>query len=899
MDTPHNASEVERSSSHFYTLRFGVVGAIFGLIMALAASVIASGESANSLSFTHVFRDEPLLWILYLGAAALTISAALAGRYLDRAIDSSQILRQQSEHLERGISTRNDGMDQAVKISRGFTQGSDLEELLNRAVTLIHDGYALEGVRTYLVDPRGYNLILSSASTRLKTLETIGPQQISLSHGSVVGTAAVEKKIVAIASPSNDLKIGPDIDSLTGVTQLAIPMQVGEKLIGVLDLYDSGQGNLTAEIIPALAVIADQLAITIEHTRLVAIANQARDDVSTQARRMVRRGWEDYLNAIDRRETLDFTFEADTINLLDKGQSLGTDSASLIVPITVTGEQIGSIRVQESGDKEWTPDEIHLAEEVARQVGQQAENLRLLSEADYYRDEAENAARRLTKQGWIAYLESAGKRYRGYEYRQGEVEPFADRAEISGDEKTIMRQSLTVRGESIGTVELALDDEADEETRELVAAVTDQLSEHLENLRLTDQTQRALSRTEDQAKRLVALNELGQEIAAASTEEDVLQIAAEKTGTIIRADHINLALLNESDDFMEINSYDGTNGLTRIGDLHAVKDSALGIAIEQNRVIVLNDTGIADRNAGSLNDESVIVAPMRAGGRVIGALSVGCGERGAYTSQDAGFLLQVASLVASTIESRRLFAETERRARDLALINRVARAVSQELELDHLLETVYAQIEEAMHPDAFYIGLFDPETQLVDYPIMVESGNRNRQFGLNLYPESSSYTVIHSGEPVLSNLTAEQVAAFESELPPVIVGERHDLVPASLIYVPLRVGQRVSGLLSIQSYTYNAYRPSDVALLGGIANYVAIALDNARLFQHVQSRARREQILRQVTARVRRTEDVDEVLETAAREISRALGRRAYVHLDHDENDEPVEPPEDTHDGSG
>jgi GAF domain-containing protein len=152
---------------------------------------------------------------------------------------------------------------------------------------------------------------------------------------------------------------------------------------------------------------------------------------------------------------------------------------------------------------------------------------------------------------------------------------------------------------------------------------------------------------------------------------------------------------------------------------------------------------------------------------------------------------------------------------------------------------------------------------------------------------------------VLSNLSADQVAAFESELPPVVVGERQDLVPASLIYVPLRVGQRISGLLSIQSYRYNAYRPSDVALLGGIANYVAIALDNARLFEHVQSRARREQILRQVTARVRRTEDVDEVVDTAAKEISRALGRRAYVHLDHDGNDEPVEPPEDKHDGSG
>jgi GAF domain-containing protein len=897
MERPDPSGETASRSSHYYALRFGVIGAIFGLIVALTATAIATGGSDSSLG--QVLKEEPLLWILYLGATALTIVAALAGRYLDRAIHASQILREQTELLRHGISTRNDGMDQAVKISRGFTRGYDLEELLNRAVILIHDGYALEGVKTYLVDPRGFNLILTSASTRLKTLGTIGPQKISLSHGSVVGTAAVEGKLTAVTAPSDDLLIEPDLESLAGVIQLAVPMRLGDKLIGVLDIHDSQQGNLTAEIIPALEVLADQLAITIEHTRLVASANQARDDVSTQARRMVRRGWEEYLNAIDRQESLGFTYEADTIKPLGMDPSTENDAASLIVPIPVTGEPIGSIHVQDSGGEGWTPIEIQFAEEVARQVGQQAENLRLLSEADHYRDEAEKVTRRMTREGWIAYLESADKRSRGYEYRQGEVEPFSGRSELPAAEKTTLRQSLMIRGESIGAVELALDNEADAEIRELVAAVTDQLSEHLENLRLMDQTHLALSRTEDQAKRLAALNELGQEIAAASTEEDVLQITAGKTGTIIKADHINLALLNESDDFLEISSYDGTNGLTRIGDLQAVKESALGIAIEENRVIILDETSPAFKESGSLSGASVIVAPMRAGGRAIGALSVGCDDPGAYTHQDAGFLLQVASFVASTIESRRLFAETERRARDLALINQVARAVSQQLEMDQLLETVFTQIDEAMHPDAFYIGLYDPETQLVDYPIMVESGSRSQQFGLNLYPESNSYKVIHSAESVLNNLSAEQVAAFENELPSVVTGHGEDLVPASLIYVPLRVGQRVSGLLSIQSYSYNAYRSSDVALLGGIASYVAIALDNARLFEHVQSRARREQILRQVTTRVRRTEDVDEVIETAAKEISRALGRKAYVHLDQDQNEEPVEPPEDTNDGSG
>jgi GAF domain-containing protein len=51
------------------------------------------------------------------------------------------------------------------------------------------------------------------------------------------------------------------------------------------------------------------------------------------------------------------------------------------------------------------------------------------------------------------------------------------------------------------------------------------------------------------------------------------------------------------------------------------------------------------------------------------------------------------------------------------------------------------------------------------------------------------------------------------------------------------------------------------------------------LFEQIQARARRERILREVTAKVRGASDADSVMRTAVQEIGKALGRRTFVYL--------------------
>jgi GAF domain-containing protein len=98
--------------------------------------------------------------------------------------------------------------------------------------------------------------------------------------------------------------------------------------------------------------------------------------------------------------------------------------------------------------------------------------------------------------------------------------------------------------------------------------------------------------------------------------------------------------------------------------------------------------------------------------------------------------------------------------------------------------------------------------------------------------------------------------------------------------VPLIAAGQVVGVMAVQSYSQeNIYTPRDLALFSMIGNQAAIAIQNARLFEQTQARARREQTLREITARVRSSTDPDAVMRALVRELGTVLGRSTFVRL--------------------
>ena len=98
--------------------------------------------------------------------------------------------------------------------------------------------------------------------------------------------------------------------------------------------------------------------------------------------------------------------------------------------------------------------------------------------------------------------------------------------------------------------------------------------------------------------------------------------------------------------------------------------------------------------------------------------------------------------------------------------------------------------------------------------------------------------------------------------------------------LPLKVQERVIGVLDVHSTQEEAFSEEDVGVLQTMADQLATAIANARLFEQVQRRARREQLIREITARIRGTIDVESILQTTVRELGRALGTtHGFVRL--------------------
>jgi GAF domain-containing protein len=93
------------------------------------------------------------------------------------------------------------------------------------------------------------------------------------------------------------------------------------------------------------------------------------------------------------------------------------------------------------------------------------------------------------------------------------------------------------------------------------------------------------------------------------------------------------------------------------------------------------------------------------------------------------------------------------------------------------------------------------------------------------------------------------------------------------LVAPIRLrGQHIGSILLRRGSEAEQWSSQEVALLEEVSTQIGLALENARLLEETRQRASREQLLGEVTARMRETLDLDTVLKTAIREIGDALG---------------------------
>ncbi len=90
----------------------------------------------------------------------------------------------------------------------------------------------------------------------------------------------------------------------------------------------------------------------------------------------------------------------------------------------------------------------------------------------------------------------------------------------------------------------------------------------------------------------------------------------------------------------------------------------------------------------------------------------------------------------------------------------------------------------------------------------------------------------------------------------------------SELTLPLRVRGKISGALSIQSDTLNAFSQELISALQTISDQLAIAIENARLLARAEAQAQRQQELNQLSNQMYRSTDVHEIVRIGLQSLS-------------------------------
>lgn len=176
--------------------------------------------------------------------------------------------------------------------------------------------------------------------------------------------------------------------------------------------------------------------------------------------------------------------------------------------------------------------------------------------------------------------------------------------------------------------------------------------------------------------------------------------------------------------------------------------------------------------------------------------------------------------------------ELESKAKQLTTLNQIAHDISLVTDLSSTLKRVLTILQPILPIDAFFVALYDAETETLSYPIMYDNGRFYDQESLILTKTSWASQVINTGQPMFLNRTPEDVQAINKEHRR--IGDTNQ-ISASVIMTPLPIGNKNIGVISVQSYTFNAYNEKHTELLTGAGYQIAIAVENARLYDSLQN----------------------------------------------------------------
>jgi GAF domain-containing protein/CheY-like chemotaxis protein/tetratricopeptide (TPR) repeat protein len=384
----------------------------------------------------------------------------------------------------------------------------------------------------------------------------------------------------------------------------------------------------------------------------------------------------------------------------------------------------------------------------------------------------------------------------------------------------------------------------------LLQTVANSMSVALENARLFDETQRLLKETEERNAELAVINTVQASLASELNMQGIYDAVGEKIHTIFKQANVGIRIYDPQSGLIHF-PYATEKGKRVFVESHPLWDKGFNAHVLSTReTLVINENmeqvmeKYGSHNLPIINndgqpgiedtDGSAIYVPLVAGDQARGLIELNSDQEHAFSDSDVRLVQTLANSMSVALENARLFTETQRllketeqRAAEMAVINRIQQGLAAQLDIQAIYELIGEKTREVFHVQVVDIVIFDANSNLISMPYSYEKGDRSvmttqEPFGFRL-------KVIESCAPLMINQNFKELAGQNNN--PLKTGDW----PKSALFVPLMSGDKPKGVISIQDLDReNVFTESDVHLLQTLANSMSVALENARLFDETQ-----------------------------------------------------------------
>jgi signal transduction histidine kinase len=175
-------------------------------------------------------------------------------------------------------------------------------------------------------------------------------------------------------------------------------------------------------------------------------------------------------------------------------------------------------------------------------------------------------------------------------------------------------------------------------------------------------------------------------------------------------------------------------------------------------------------------------------------------------------------------------AQIQEQKENVEQLSKIGRDITSSLSIENIIQIAYENVNNLMDATVFTIGLYKQEEDCLEFPAAIEKNQLLPRFTIPLTDENrlAIWCYKNRQDVKIDNYALDYVK-YVGQMAKPIAGES----PESILYLPLWNKDKVIGVISVQSFSKNAYTDYHVNMLRNLATYSAIAMENADAYRHL------------------------------------------------------------------